>query len=95
MGAHAFVAFHPDLVRAVVVNTGMMEEAFRSASYPEGKLAVFLASPTDFRVGEMKADRAFLEAHHWTTQWLEFEGGHRLAPTATYEQAAEWLATRL
>jgi poly(3-hydroxybutyrate) depolymerase len=91
MGAHAVAHTYPDLVSAVVINTGMMADGFMTADYPEGKLAVFLASPTDFRYTEMKRDRAFLEAHRWTTLWIEFAGGHTLAPDRVYEQAAAWL----
>jgi predicted esterase len=95
MGSHAYAGSYPARVRAVVANTGMMEESFKVATYPENKLAVFLASPTDFRYGAMKTDRAFLESHHWTTEWIEFEGGHRLASPVVCEQAAAWLADRL
>lgn len=95
MGSHAYAKFHPDRVRAVVPNTGMMSAPFMTADYPEGKLAVFLASPTDFRYGEMKRDFAFLESHHWKLQWYEFAGGHRLAPQETYEAAAAWLEEQL
>lgn len=91
MGSHAVAGLHPDRVRAIVLNTGMMLEEFMVADYPRNKLAVFLASPTDFRYGEMHRDRKFLDAHGWTTTWIEFQGGHRLAPPATYEAAAAWL----
>lgn len=91
MGSHAFAGFYPDRVRAVVLNTGMMQEAFMVPNYPRGKLAVFLASPTDFRYGEMHRDRKFLDAHGWTTTWIEFQGGHTLAPEPTYQAAAAWL----
>jgi poly(3-hydroxybutyrate) depolymerase len=91
MGSHAFAGFHPDRVRAVVANTGMMEETFMVANYPRDKLAVFLASPTDFRYQEMKRDRQFLDQHGWSTSWFEFTGGHTLAPAETYLAAADWL----
>jgi len=74
---------------------GMMHASFFTPNYPEGKIAVFLASPTDFRYGEMKRDRSFLEQHHWKIDWIEFAGGHRLAPAAAYEQAAGWLEENL
>ncbi len=91
MGSHAFARYYPDRVTAIVINTGMMSEGLHTADYPQGKLVVFLASPTDFRYDEMKSDRIFLEAHHWKTDWIEFQGGHRMAPEAIYEQAAEWI----
>jgi predicted esterase len=95
MGTHAVAKYYPNRVSALVINTGMMNAPFMTEDYPEGKLAVFLASPTDFRYTEMKRDRSFLEWHHWRTKWLEFAGGHRMAPAAAYEQAAEWLEENL
>jgi hypothetical protein len=91
MGSHAFSKFYPSRVQAVVINTGMMEQTFMTDDYPEWKTAIFLASPTDFRYNEMKRDRSFLERHHWKTNWIEFDGGHSLAPASVYEQAADWL----
>ncbi|MGO9567765.1 MAG: hypothetical protein ACLP5H_09515 [Desulfomonilaceae bacterium] len=91
MGAHAFSKFYPHRVSAVVINTGMMEHTFMTPNYPQAKQAVFLASPTDFRYNEMKRDKAFLESHEWSVKWIEFTGGHALAPDISYDQAAEWL----
>ena len=95
MGSHAFAKFYPDRVQAIVVNTGMMEATFMTDDYPEWKTAVFLASPTDFRYMEMKRDQSFLEQHHWKTYWIEFDGGHRIAPATVYEQAADSLNENL
>jgi predicted esterase len=95
MGAHAFSKFYPDRVNAIIINTGMMEETFMTDDYPEGKWAVFLASPTDFRYQEMQRDRNFLVKHQWKIKWIEFSGGHTLAPVAVYEQAANWLEENL
>ena len=95
MGAHAVAKFYPDRVSAIVVNTGMAADGSLTPDYTSGKLAVFLASPTDFRYTEMQGDRAFLAAHAWKTTWIEFPGGHRLAPASAYEQAAEWLEVNL
>jgi predicted esterase len=90
-GSHAMAKFYSDQVAAVVINTGMLYDGLNTPDYPNSKLAVFLASPTDFRYTEMQRDRLFLESHQWKTLWLEFEGGHTLAPPALYEQAAAWL----
>ena len=95
MVSHAVAKFHPHLASAVVINTGMMEESFMTEDYPSEKLAVFLASPTDFRYKEMQRDRAFLESHRWKTKWIEFPGGHTLAPDNVCEQAARWLEENL
>ena len=91
MAAHAFLQKYPQAARAVVANTGMLEETFMRDDYPGAHLAVFLASPTDFRYREMDRDRRFLEGKGWRIQWIEFAGGHTLAPADTYAQAADWL----
>jgi predicted esterase len=91
MGSHAFAKFHPDKVSAIIVNTGKMEDTFMTDDYPKGKVVVFLASSTDFRYEEMKRDNAFLEGKGWKTRWVEFSGGHVMAPQKSYEEALSWL----
>jgi hypothetical protein len=39
----------------------------------------------------MLHDWNFLKEHNWKTKWIEFEGGHRIAPDSAYQQAAQWL----
>jgi predicted esterase len=97
MGSHWFAYYHPELIKAVVINTGMMNENVISqkSEYPRGKLAVFIASSSDFRYSEMKRDRKFLEDLGWKTKWTEFGGGHMIAPASKYEEAAAWLADNL
>lgn len=97
MGAHAFIFTYPNLISAVVINTGMMHEYYfeRKFEYPRNKLVVFLASPADFRYGEMKRDKEFLESIGWKTKWIEFNGGHAIAPNDAYQQAAGWLVEQL
>lgn len=95
MGSHAFVKYHSDQVKAIVINTGMMADGSKTPDYPAGKAAVFLASPTDFRYHEMISDRQFLQYRHWKTKWIEFAGGHTLAPEAVYEEAAQWLEANI
>ena len=94
MGSHMFAVGHPRRVRAVVVNTGIIPEPYKQKDYPKGKVVVFLASPTDFRYAEMKADFEFLRQQRWRTKWIEFEGGHVLAPAWAYEEAAQWIDTQ-
>ncbi len=93
MGAHIFAFSYPELISAVIVNTGMIQEAFiqRRQEYPRGKCAVFLASPKDFRYEEMKRDERFLKSLGWKTFWVEFDAGHVIAPVSAYESAARWL----
>ncbi len=97
MGAHALSFLYPKLICAVVVNTGMINDYFilKRKMYERGKLAVFLASPTDSRYENMKRDRIFLEGLGWKIKWLEFQGGHTLAPFSEYEKAAEWLEAQI
>lgn len=93
MGAHGFSFLYPELIRAVIVNTGMMHSSYivKKERYPTEKLAVFLSSPTDFRYDEMKRDREFLNRLNWQTKWIEFEGGHVIAPPSAYQEAVQWL----
>jgi predicted esterase len=93
MCAHIFAFSYPALISAVIVNTGMMNEAYiqRRQDYPRGKYAVFLASPKDFRYEEMRRDERFLRELDWKTSWVEFDYGHAIAPASAYESAAQWL----
>jgi predicted peptidase len=94
MLSHALTMFYPKFIAAIVVNTGMMEESYGNANsymFSQNKLAVFLASPTDFRYTAMRKDKWFLEGIGWKTKWIEFEGGHAMAPSRAYEEAAQWL----
>ena len=97
MCSHIFSFLYPDIISAVIINTGMIQEAYiqRRQYYPRGKYAVFLASPKDFRYEEMKRDDRFLKTLGWKTKWIEFEDGHTIAPEQFYEQAAQWLDQEL
>lgn len=97
MGAHALAFLYPKPVRAVIVNTGIINDYFieKKDIYPRAKLVVFLASPADFRYEDMKKNRKFLENLKWKVKWLEFEGGHVAAPASVYKQAADWLNNEL
>jgi hypothetical protein len=91
--SHAFAFGSPGKVAAVVTNCGIINRGFLNYTryYPRNKTVLFIASPTDFRYNDMKDDKAYLEDIGWKTGWIEFSGGHMLAPPGTYEQAAEWL----
>lgn len=99
-GMHALdlVGDYPNLFRGVITNSGRMphhfpgNDPFDPAKYPRDKLAVMLASPADVRYAEMQADRELLEAQGWKVKWIEFDGGHVVAPPGAYLEAAEWLA---
>ncbi len=93
MGSHSLSFEYPQLISGIILNTGMMgdDTTGQKDKYPHDKLAVFLASPTDFRYKEMHRDRDFLENVGWKTQWIEFKGGHRVAPPDTYFAAVQWM----
>lgn len=97
MAAHALAFSYPGRFAALVVNTGIIHPSFarQILAYPKAGVAVFLASPADFRYEEMQHDRRFLEQLQWRTEWIEFEGGHKPAPAAAYERAARWIDERL
>lgn len=97
MSSHRLAAFYPDLFKAIVLNTGMMAEdqVAGSIRIAHGKIAVFLASSTDFRYQEMKRDRSLLVSRGWKTKWIEFSGGHTFAPDSAYQEASEWLSVQL
>ena len=96
MTAHAFAYYYPKFIRAVIVNTGMIHENLNGKTdYPSGKIAVFLASPTDFRYTQMQKDSKFLGDRGWDTLWIEFQGGHTIAPAKYYEEAIKWIKDRL
>ncbi|MFA5270803.1 MAG: hypothetical protein WC412_00485 [Candidatus Omnitrophota bacterium] len=93
MGAHAFSYTYPSMVSAIIVNTGMINDYYleKKSNYPRHKIAAFLASPTDFRYKEMKRDKEAMDSLGWITKWIEFDGGHRLAPLPVYLEAANWI----
>lgn len=91
MFSHGLSVLEPDAVVAVVPNVGMSQPDLRPRT-PRDRLAVFLASPTDFRYADMKADEKRLQGLGWQTKWIEFPGGHTIAPAAAYKEAADWLA---
>jgi predicted esterase len=96
MGAHMMTFYYPDLVSGAIANTCMIDDFFyaRTNRYPHGKLAVFLASPTDFRYQNMQKDQNFLKGLGWRTRFIEFNGGHIMAPVKTYEEAVLWFITQ-
>lgn len=97
MTAQYLAMAYPGLISAVVVNTAMIHEDFENGKgYWDhgGQLAVFLACPTDYRYDEMKRNRSLLERLGWKTKWLEFSGGHTMAPDAVRQEAAAWLTAQ-
>jgi hypothetical protein len=95
MLAYILVFHRPELFRGVVANTGVMNRAFQrpGIDFPAEKEAVLLASPSDFRYGDMQDDRQFLEKHRWRVMWFEFDGGHAFATPGLYTKAANAIAT--
>jgi predicted esterase len=98
MSSHYLTMEYPNLIWAIVINTGMITEEYqngKSYPYPHNKIAVFLASPTDFRYNQMQSDRSFLESIGWKTKWIEFQGGHSIAPEFAYMETAEWIEEQI
>lgn len=97
MGAHFFSFYYPQMVSAIIVNTGMIDSRFKATKtgYPMNKIAVFLASPIDFRYREMQSDKDFLESLGWKIKWIEFPGGHIIASEEVYDEAVNWLEEAL
>ena len=99
MASHAFAYLFPDFVKVIVPNTGMINRYFYGkkpkSRYPQNKIAVFLASPTDFRYDEMKQDKELLESMGWIVKWIEFQGGHRMASPNINLKAAEWIQNKV
>lgn len=99
---------YPTVISAVVANTGRIWEVLdgelpafvrreetRKRQWLPASAAVLLASPTDFRYKDMQDDLSFLTRAGWRTKWIEFPGGHELAPESAYEDAVQWLSGQL
>jgi predicted peptidase len=97
MGAHALSFLYPKVIRAAVINSGMINDYFirQKDMYPRNKLAVFLADPSGPRYTEMGRDRKFLEGLGWKTKWIEFKGGNTYVPASACIEAAAWLNNQL
>ena len=94
MLSHYLIMSYPNIFSAVVVNTCMISENYASGKsyyYPRNKIAVFLASPGDFRYKQMISYCSMLKNFGWQTKWIEFSGGHTIAPNVAYLEAASWL----
>jgi len=93
MGAHFFSYAEPKLISAIIINSGTIHQDLKGVvtGHPKSKRVVFLASPTDYGYKSMLEDKRFLDSLGWKTKWIEFKGGHRLAPKDIYEKAFAWL----
>ncbi|MBU1043567.1 MAG: hypothetical protein KJ915_04115 [Candidatus Omnitrophica bacterium] len=96
MGAHMVAYYRPDLVLAVISTVGRINPFFKTdpkakQDYPQSKIAVFLSGTNDFNAAEMRKDQQFLSQLYWQTKWLEFKGGHEMAPQELYKQALSWI----
>ncbi len=94
MASHTYSVYRP-YVRVVVTNSGLISTHMKKlGNYPRWKTAVFMASPTDTRYIEMKQNQMFLASLGWKTLWIDFEGGHNIAPEDCYEAAAKWIESQ-
>jgi predicted esterase len=90
--------YFPDLAQAVIPNSGRLWDFalqdLRRNPPPRAKrpaMIAMLASPTDFRYPDMQRDYQQLKQWGYRVGWLEFPGGHVLAPLAAYDQALAWV----
>ena len=92
MTSHALSYEYSKMITAVMLNTGIIHEYYKKKNekYPKNKVAVFIASLTDFRYDQMKDDMFFLKKKGWQVKWLEFKGGHTIATENIYDQGLEW-----
>jgi predicted esterase len=98
MAAHMFSVSYPNITWAVITNCGRIHPDFHEKErhlYARNKLAVFLVSPSDFNYEYMREDRRFLKGLGWKTKWIEFKGGHRMAPKEKFEEAIQWLENQI
>lgn len=101
MAAYYFAEDHPEIVKGLIINTGMMPYASDPPKdeplpndFPKAKHAVFLASPTDFRYKAMKKNRELLKKKlGWKVDWIEFQGGQKYAPSEKYVEAVRLVET--
>jgi hypothetical protein len=85
--------FYPERVRGVITNCGKLWTNLNGM--PKAKLVAFIASPADYNYDAMKGDRAYLQALGWTGYWLEFDGGHSLAPPQAFQNATAWMLSQM
>ncbi len=94
--AHHISVLCPDKVKGVIANCGIIHgAALQSTNYPKGKLAVLIASPTDYRFMQMRDNAQFLDGRQWKINWLEFRGGHHWAPRRLFSEAVGWMDRQL
>lgn len=100
--SHSLNINRPGSYNTLIVNVGRIWESdFEKArknyfrlkeTFSERKnTIVFLASPGDFRYEEMKRDAKLMQGLGWRTQWIEFPGGHKMAPIEKYAEALSWI----
>ena len=92
----------PSVAFGLIINTARMWEdtvydpimsdiASAQNHYSLKPKVAMIASPTDFRYSYMQRDFALINNLGWKNFWIEFIGGHRLAPYETYYKAIDWL----
>lgn len=96
MGSYVVSYFKPNFFRGLIINSG----AIHSHLYDEeliremGIEKVALICGTEDNVvscSHMKNDEEWLKKSGIRTLFIEFEGGHQIAPADTYITAIEWL----
>lgn len=101
MCSYIAASFRKEIIQVVVTNSGRIHpELTLARTSPlsknfKGKYVVLMVSPTDNNYSQMKIDKRFLRSKGAYTHWIEFQGGHTIAPSQTYLQAAKWIKEQL
>ena len=97
MASHLFSFLHPDTVAAVISNVGYIHEGTlaQSKNYPRNKICVLMTGTTDYNNKLMKEDLKFLQEHDWKCKWIEFIGGHVMAPKEERKEALKFVLDEL
>jgi hypothetical protein len=97
---------YPGYAAGVIINSGEIPmQLFRKTptpgflTMPSGadfagsrRLGVFLCSSSDGQFfGITQANEKMMHSIGWDTLFLNFPGGHKNAPPATYHQAIQWI----
>ena len=97
---------YPGYAAGIIINSGRIPNQLFSRKPTPGfltmptssafgdsrRIAVFLCSPTDGQFyGISHANDRTMQQLGWDTLFLNFVGGHKNAPPATYHQAIDWI----
>ncbi len=85
--AFQLLNLRPDVFSGLIANCTKSSLDLITNKKAKQKKIVLLASPNDFRYKNMVETRSKFQNAGWSTHWIEFPGGHTLAPGSSYEKA--------